>query len=179
MSPSPAVAAAAILFDLVQQPQDVPMQATGDADGVVAEAVDLVNVQAPPVDRPATPSHYSPRSKPGAIIEFSFDMAALLPPTADPTGQELDPAWRSRSRTSRHSIRKVPRSVPLPRLTKAPGIACTGRSPARGSPHPQPFSPQSGEKGAHGRKPPLPLKTGEGLRVSVVRGFGVRSARCI
>src|SRR5688500_11448633 len=40
------------LLDLVQQPQNVPVQATGGADGIVAEAVDLVNVQALAIEPP-------------------------------------------------------------------------------------------------------------------------------
>ena len=40
------------LLDLVQQPQNVAVEATGRADGIVAKAVDLVNVKTPPVEPP-------------------------------------------------------------------------------------------------------------------------------
>ena len=53
ISPSPAFAGCADpQLDLVQQPQNVPVQATGGADGIVVEAVDLVNVEALPIEPP-------------------------------------------------------------------------------------------------------------------------------
>jgi hypothetical protein len=51
--PQPGVASRSDpLLDLVQQPQNVPVQATGGAHGIVAEAVDLVDVEALPIEPP-------------------------------------------------------------------------------------------------------------------------------
>ena len=118
------------------------MQATRDEEESLPKApMDLLNVHA-----------RHPEIKAKAIIEFSSDMTRCSP-TTDPTSQELDPAWRSWTRTSQHSIRRSDWNFgALHEGSRLPAQA-DHQLAAPLIPSPSPL--RAGRRGSTGESPPL------------------------